>query len=68
MSTPTPSPSPTNQRLLTSKELQEWIQLGKSKTQQLLKSGEIPSFWLGGQYRVRELDFMEYLEKNRYSR
>lgn len=62
MSTPSPG-----SRFLTSKEVQEMLRIGKSKTMQLLKSGEIPSYFVAGQYRIREVDFLEYLEQNRYS-
>jgi DNA binding domain, excisionase family len=60
------TPNLPNSRMLTSKDVQSQLRIGKSTTMQLLKSGEIPSIWIAGQYRIREVDLLEYIEKNRY--
>jgi len=60
------TPNLPNSQMLTSKDVQSQLRIGKSTTMQLLKSGEIPSIWIAGQYRIREVDLLEYIEKNRY--
>ena len=57
----------SNSQMLTSKQVQSRLCIGRSKTMQLLKDGEISSIWIAGQYRIREVDLLEYIENNRYS-
>ena len=54
--------------LLTVYELIEWIRLGRTRTQALLRSGEIPSYKLGRRRMIRRRDVEAWLEQNRDTR
>lgn len=50
--------------ILTFKELREVLQLGRTKTYELLQNGVISSFKIGTDYRITKLSVLEYLYKN----
>lgn len=52
--------------LMSSEEVREFLGLGKTKTQQLLQSGTIPSYMVGRRRLVRMEDLVRFLEQNRY--
>jgi excisionase family DNA binding protein len=47
-------------------ELVRWLGLGRTKTYQLLRSGELPSYKIGRVRRIRRRDVEAWLERNRY--
>ena len=53
--------------LMTPVELQAWLGCGKTKTWNLLWTGQIPSYRVGRLVRVRREDVEAFLERNRYS-
>lgn len=46
-------------------ELWRWLGLGRTKTYELLRSGEIPSYKIGRVRRIRRSDIEGWLERNR---
>jgi excisionase family DNA binding protein len=52
------------QEWYTVDELQRWLRLGRSKTYELITSGEIPSYRIGRVLRIRRQDVEVWLEKN----
>ena len=46
-------------------ELWRWLGLGRTKTYELLQSGEIPSYKIGRVRRIRHQDIEAWLEHNR---
>lgn len=48
-------------------ELWRWLGLGRTKTYELLQSGEIPSYKIGRVRRIRRRDIEAWLEHNRCS-
>jgi excisionase family DNA binding protein len=50
----------------SAEELRRWLSLGKTKTQELLQSGEIPSYRIGRVRRIRRADVEHFLEQNRF--
>lgn len=46
-------------------ELWRWLGLGRTKTYELLQSGEIPSHKIGRVRRIRRQDIEAWLERNR---
>lgn len=46
-------------------ELWRWLGLGRTKTYELLRSGEIPSYKIGRVRRIRRRDIEAWLERNR---
>lgn len=46
-------------------ELWRWLGLGRTKTYELLQSGEIPSYKIGRVRRIRRQDIEAWLECNR---
>ncbi len=56
----------TQKDLLTIADLQNWIGLGRSKSYQLVQTGEIPSYRIGKLIRLRRSDVEEWLNRNRY--
>lgn len=46
-------------------ELWRWLGLGRTKTYELLQSGEIPSYKIGRVRRIRRRDIEAWLERNR---
>ncbi len=47
-------------------ELWRWLGLGRTKTYELLRSGEIPSYRIGRIRRIRREDIEAWLEQNKY--
>lgn len=50
----------------TTDELIRWLGLGRTKTYELLRSGEIPSYKIGRVRRIRRQDVEDWLERHRY--
>lgn len=46
-------------------ELWRWLGLGRTKTYELLQSGEIPSYKIGRVRRIRRRDIEAWLERNK---
>lgn len=46
-------------------ELWRWLGLGRTKTYELLQSGEIPSYKIGRVRRIRRHDIEVWLEHNK---
>jgi excisionase family DNA binding protein len=53
------------QEWFSAEELRRWLGLGKTKVQELLQSGEIPSYRIGRLRRIRRADVERFLERNR---
>ncbi len=53
------------QEWYTVDELQRWLRLGRSKTYELIQSGEIPSYRIGRTLRVKRQDVEAWLEHNK---
>jgi excisionase family DNA binding protein len=51
---------------MSSEDVRRWLGLGKTKTQELLQSGTIPSYRIGKIRRVRRRDVELWLEQNRH--
>jgi excisionase family DNA binding protein len=47
----------------TTDQLIRWLGLGRTKTYEMLRSGEIPSYKIG---RIRRRDVEVWLERNRF--
>ncbi|MDQ5827224.1 MAG: helix-turn-helix domain-containing protein [Chloroflexota bacterium] len=50
----------------TTDELVRWLGLGRTKTYEMLRSGEIPSYKIGRVRRIRRQDVEAWLESNRF--
>ena len=50
----------------TTEELVRWLGLGRTKTYELLRSGEIPNYKIGRIRRIRRQDVDAWLERNKY--
>jgi excisionase family DNA binding protein len=55
----------TEQDLMTVDEVIRWLRLGRTRTNELLRSGSIPSYKLGRRRLVRRTDVEEWLEEHR---
>jgi excisionase family DNA binding protein len=55
-----------HQEWFTTDGLVRWLGLGRTKTYQLLRSGELPSYKIGRVRRIRRRDVEAWLERNRY--
>ena len=53
--------------LLTLKQVQELLQVGRTFAYALVKRGELPSYRVGKLLRVRRQDVERWLQQNRYS-
>lgn len=49
----------------TTDELVQWLGLGRTKTYELLRSGELPSYKFGRVRRIRHSDVEVWLERHR---
>lgn len=49
-------------KLLTSKDLQNYLKLGRCKVQELLQTNQIPNFKIDGQYRVYSTDLKKWMD------
>ena len=52
---------------LSAEELSSWLMLGRTRTWELLASGEIPSYKIGRLRRIAKDDVYRYLESCKYS-
>ena len=50
----------------TTDELVRWLGLGRTKTYEMLQSGEIPSYKIGRVRRIRRQDVEAWLKSNRF--
>ncbi len=50
----------------TTDELVRWLGLGRTKTYEMLRTGEIPSYKIGRIRRIRRSEVEAWLERNRY--
>ena len=50
----------------TTDELVRWLGLGRTKTYEMLRSGEIPSYKIGRIRRIRRQDIEAWLERNKF--
>ena len=50
----------------TTDELVHWLGLGRTKTYEMLRSGEIPSYKIGRLRRIRRQDVEAWLERNKF--
>jgi len=50
----------------TTDELVRWLGLGRTKTYEMLRSGEIPNYKIGRIRRIRRQDVDAWLERNKY--
>ena len=48
-------------------ELGSWLMLRRTRTAELLASGEIPSYKIGRLRRIAKADVLHYLERCKYS-
>lgn len=47
--------------LLTRRQAQELLQIGKSKMLEFIRSGNIPAVMLAGGYRIKKEDLVEFI-------
>lgn len=52
-------------RLLTFKQAQEYLQIGKDSLLNLLHSGQLKGFKIKGRWRIHEDDLKDYLNRLR---
>ena len=52
--------------LVTVDELIRWLRLGRTRVNEILRSGELPSFKLGRRRLVRVADVERWLDEHRY--
>jgi excisionase family DNA binding protein len=57
---------PAQEELLTVEEVRLWLRLGRTRLNELLQSGELPSFKVGRRRFIRRGDVMGWLEQYRY--
>lgn len=50
--------------LLTTKDVQEILQIGRSTAYKLLQSGELGSLRIGSVYRIPKVHLLDYIKKN----
>jgi len=50
----------------TTDELVRWLEIGRTKTYEMLRSGDIPSYKIGRIRRIRRQDVDAWLERNKY--
>jgi excisionase family DNA binding protein len=50
----------------TPDELVRWLGIGRTKTYEMLRSGEIPSYKIGRIRRIRRQDVDAWLERKKY--
>ena len=53
--------------VMTTSEVRVFLRLGKSKTYELLRTGELKSIRMGDRYYVLKPDLSEFLVRNRYT-
>jgi excisionase family DNA binding protein len=52
-------------KLLTTKDVMAYLNISRTKLWELTKNGEIPAFKVGGEFRYKAAEILDYLEKNR---
>jgi excisionase family DNA binding protein len=57
---------PEQEELLTVDEVRVWLRLGRTRVNELIQSGELPSFKVGRRRVLRRGDVLEWLEQYRY--
>jgi excisionase family DNA binding protein len=57
---------PEQEELLTVEEVRLWLRLGRTRLNDLIQSGELPSFKVGRRRFIRRGDAMDWLERYRY--
>ena len=57
---------PEQEELLTVEEVRFWLRIGRTRLNELLQSGELPSFKVGRRRFLRRGDVLEWLEQYRY--
>jgi excisionase family DNA binding protein len=57
---------PEQEELLTVEEVRLWLRLGRTRLNELLQSGELPSFKVGRRRFVRRGDVPKWLQQYRY--
>lgn len=57
---------PEQEELLTVDEVRVWLRLGRTRVNEILKSGELPSFKIGCRRFVRRGDILAWLEQYRF--
>lgn len=55
-----------SKKWFTTDELVRWLGLGRTKTYEMLRSGEIPSYKIGRVRRIRRQDVEAWPERNRF--
>jgi excisionase family DNA binding protein len=50
-------------RLLTSSEVAEWLNMDEATVQRMSRTGELPAVKIGGRYRFRQADLEEWFNK-----
>jgi len=50
--------------LLSVKDMQKALRIGRSTAYKLVESGEIPALRIGAIYRIPKKSILEYIEKN----
>jgi excisionase family DNA binding protein len=53
------------QRLLTSEDVAEWLRVDVVTVRRLINRGELPAYRVGGEFRFKESDLEEFLERQR---
>lgn len=57
---------PEQEELLTVDEVRVWLRLGRTRVNELIQPGELPSFKVGRRRFVRRGDIVEWLGQYRY--
>jgi excisionase family DNA binding protein len=50
-------------RLLTSSEVAEWLNMDEATVQRMSRAGELPAVKIGGRYRFRQADLDEWFNE-----
>ena len=54
--------------LMTTRQLMEFLSLSRTKIWELVKKEQLPAFKIGGDYRYRQTEVIEWLERFRLKR
>ena len=49
--------------LLTRKQAQELLSVGKNKILEFIHEGYLPAFMIGNRYRIKKSDLIDFVEK-----
>ena len=52
------------ERLLTIKDIQEHLQIGRNRVYQLIKIDSFPKIKIGNTYRIRKQKYLEWIQNN----